>query len=111
MPAVTEPVQQAQTATQPETGPSEAEMAQLQERMVQLGARADAVNNSISQLRSQQQAQGLDLRNDMAAADSRLRSYMRAANQDIQSSRIASAAKNMDKAEAELSILEKFLGK
>ena len=94
-----------------QAGPSQAEIDQLQERMVRVSARADAVDESLNQMRNQQAAQGLSLRSDMAAADSRLRSYMRAATGDIQSGRIASAGKNMDKAEAELDTLEKFLGK
>jgi serine/threonine-protein kinase len=79
--------------------------------MIQLGAKADAVDRSLSQLRRQQEADGLGLRNDMEAADSRLRSYMQAANQDMQASRIAAASRNMDKAEAEIQVLEKFLGR
>jgi serine/threonine protein kinase len=105
------PPQQPQTAVPPKAEPSQAETEQLQERMIQLGAKADAVDRSLSQLRRQQEADGLGLRNDMEAADSRLRSYMQAANQDMQASRIAAANRNMDKAEAEIQVLEKFLGR
>ena len=100
-----------QAAAQPPAGPSQAELDQLQERMTRLSARASSVDESLSQIRSQQAAQGLGLRNDMAAADSLMRSYLRAANRDMQSSRVASAGSNMDKAEAQLEVLEKFLGK
>lgn len=79
--------------------------------MTQLSARASAVDNSLSQIRGQQAAQGLGLRNDMAAAESRMKSYMGGANSDLQSGRITSAQKNMDRAESEIEILEKFLGK
>ena len=96
---------------QPSAGPSQAEVDQLQERMIQLGARSNAVNRAISQLRSQQEADGLGLRSDMEAADSKMRSYMQAANSDMQSSRVASAGRNLDKAEAEIQVLEKFLGR
>ena len=47
----------------------------------------------------------------MAAADNRLQSYLRAADQDLRSSNAASASKNLSRAEAELATLEKFLGK
>lgn len=104
------PLQQPLQAV-PSRAEPQAEMEQLQERMTQLGAKADAVDRTISQMRRQQEADGLGLRNDMEAADSRMRSYMQAANQDMQSSRIASAHRNMDKAEAEIQILEKFLGR
>jgi len=100
-----------QAAAQPPAGPSQAELDQLQERMTRLSARASSVDESLSQIRSQQAAQSLGLRNDMAAADSLMRSYLRAANRDMQSSRVASAGSNMDKAEAQLEVLEKFLGK
>jgi serine/threonine protein kinase len=105
---------QAQQAQQPpmqNSGPSQAEVEQSQERMIQLGSRTDAVDRSISQLRHQQEADGLGLRNDMETADNQMRAYMQAANQDMQASRIAAANRNMDKAEAQLQILEKFLGK
>ena len=38
-------------------------------------------------------------------------SYMQAASQGYQSARIAPASRNMDRAEAEIEILEKFLGR
>jgi len=104
-----QPTQQAQAAA-PE-GPLQAEVEQVQERIIQLGARSDAVDRTISQLRRQQEADGLGLRTDMEAADSKMRSYMQAANQDMQSSRVASASRNLDKAESEVQVLEKFLGR
>ena len=91
--------------------PLEAEIGQLQERLIQLDARAQTVDRAISQLRHQQEAEGLGLRNDMETADAKLNSYMQAARQDMQSSRIASAQLNMDKAEAQIETLEKFLGR
>ncbi|HEU5340118.1 serine/threonine-protein kinase [Edaphobacter sp.] len=100
-----------QAVAQPQAGPPQEEMDQLQERMTRLSARASTVDESLSQIRSQQAAQGLGLRNDMATADNLMRSYLRAANRDMQSSRLASAGSNMDKAEAQLEVLEKFLGK
>ena len=92
-------------------GPSQAEVEQVQERMIQLGARSDAVDRAVGQLRRQQEADGLGLRTDMEAADSKMRSYMQAANQDMQSSKVASASRNLDRAEAEVQVLEKFLGR
>lgn len=103
--------QAAQAVAQQPAGPSQAELDQLQERMTRLSARASAVDESLNQIRGQQAAQGLGLRNDMATADSMMRSYLRAANRDLQASRVESAASNMNKAEAQLDTLEKFLGK
>jgi serine/threonine-protein kinase len=93
------------------TQTSEAEIEQLQERLIQLDARAQAVDRAISQLRHQQEAEGLGLRIDMETVDAKLNSYMQVARQDMQSSRIASAQLNMDKAEVQIETLEKFLGR
>jgi serine/threonine-protein kinase len=91
--------------------PSEAEFHQLQERFIQLDARAQAIDRSIAQIRHQQEADGLGLRTDIETADIKLNSYMLAARQDMQLSRAASAQLNMDKAETEIQTLEKFLGR
>jgi serine/threonine-protein kinase len=97
--------------SQPGAGPSEAEIEQLQERLIQLDARAQTVDRAIAQLRHQQEADGLGLRNDMETADAKLNSYMQVARQDMQLSKVASAQLNMDKAEAQIETLEKFLGR
>jgi hypothetical protein len=101
----------ASQPTQISAGPSVAEIEQLQERLVQLDARAQTVDRAIAQLRRQQEADGLGLRNDMETADAKLNSYMQIARQDMQLSKTASAQLDMDKAEAELDTLEKFLGR
>jgi serine/threonine-protein kinase len=104
--------QQPQTFTPPPpSGPSEAELDQLHERYIQLDARARTVDRAISQIRSQQESQGLGLRNDIETADTKLLSYMQAADQSIQLSKAASAQLYLDKAELEIQTLEKFLGK
>jgi len=95
----------------PTAQPSEAEVEQLQERLLQLDARAQTVDRAIAQLRHQQEADGLGLRNDMETADAKLNSYMQVARQDMQLSKTASAQLSMDKAEAEIETLEKFLGR
>ncbi len=93
------------------TGPSEAELEQLRERLIQLDARAKTVDRAISQIRRQQEADGLGLRNDMETADAKLNSYLQTATQDLQLSKAASAQLEMDKAEVEIDTLEKFLGR
>jgi serine/threonine-protein kinase len=105
-------IQQSQTFAPPSpSGPSEAELDQLHERYIQLDARARTVDRAISQIRSQQESQGLGLRNDIETADAKLLSYMQAADQNIQQSRAASAQLYLDKAEIEIQTLEKFLGR
>ena len=102
---------ESQPSPPPPAGPSEAEIEQLQERLVQLDARAQTVDRAVAQLRHQQEADGLGLRNDMETADAKLNSYMQIARQDMQLSKVASAQLYMDKAEVEIETLEKFLGR
>ena len=105
------PIQPSMSAAAPPPpSASAAELDQLQERYVQLDARSQAALKSVDRLRRQQEASGLGMRGDMEAADARLRSYMSASNQDVNGGRIAKGNQDLDKAEAELNTLEKFLG-
>lgn len=88
-----------------------AQLEAAENRFTELSARAGAVDGSLNSLRQQQETSGYGLRGDMAAADNRLQSYLRAADQDLRSSNAASANKNLNRAEAELATLEKFLGR
>src|SRR5271156_2791037 len=78
---------QAKPAPQPaETvpaGPSKQEIAQARERMIQLDAKADADRAGIQQIRSQQQAQGLDMRGDILAALNRMNAYLKEASRTL----------------------------
>ena len=114
--ALTQPAPAASGATPipaptPPTGPSPEETEKVHDSLIQLHARADAVRNSLGQLREQQAASGLALRQDIAASASRLDMYLQAADQAIESNNLESAHKNMDHVEEELSKLEAFLGK
>ncbi len=103
--------QPAQTqATQTPTASGE-ELEALNNRMVQLGARANAAKASVDQLRQQQAASGFGLRQDIAASLSRMEAYMDAAEHAVQSENAQSARKDMDKAEKEIVNLEAFLGR
>ncbi len=104
-PPVTDQQQQAPA------GPSQEELDQLNDHMVQLGARANAVKGSIERLRSEQAAGGLGLRQDISASLSRMEGYMDAAERATQGGNIASAKKNMAQAEKEVEKLEAFFGK
>jgi eukaryotic-like serine/threonine-protein kinase len=95
----------------PPPGPSKQEIAQARERMIQLDSKAEAARSSIEQLRSQQQAQGLGLRGDVASSLNRMNAYINEANRSLNEGDIESANANMDRAEKELSTLEKFLGR
>ncbi len=103
---------QADSTKQPASaGPSAEEVEQVHEQMTGLDARASAVSASLEGLKRQQQADGLGLRRDMAAAYARMSSYLRSANDELNSGNIAAARNHMDKADKEISTLESFLGK
>ncbi|HEY1732698.1 MAG TPA: serine/threonine-protein kinase [Terriglobales bacterium] len=92
-------------------GPSAEEVAQIHEQMTGLDARASAVSASVEGLKRQQEADGLGLRRDMAAAYARMNSYLRSANDELNGGNITAARSHMDKADKEISTLESFLGK
>jgi serine/threonine-protein kinase len=92
-------------------GPSAEEVQQVHEQMTGLDARASAVSASVEGLKRQQEADGLGLRRDMAAAYARMNSYLRSANDELNSGNVTAARSHMDKADKEISTLESFLGK
>jgi serine/threonine-protein kinase len=103
---------QPASANQPgNAGPTAEQVEQAHEQMTGLGARASAVSASVEGLKRQQEADGLGLRQDMAAAYARMNSYLRSANDELNSGNITAAQNHMDKADKEISILEHFLGK
>ena len=110
-PAAQRSVPAAAAASQPPAGPSPKEIAQARERMIQLGAQADAARSGVQQIRQQQQAQGLDIRGDILASMNRMNSYLNEANNALRQSDLQTAGDNMDQAEKEISNLNKFLGR
>jgi eukaryotic-like serine/threonine-protein kinase len=103
---------QPEVTTQPaNVGPSAEEVEQAHEQKVQLDARAGSVSTSLENLKRQQEADGLGLRQDMAGAYARMNSYLRLANDNLASGNIAAARTYMDKADKEISTLESFFGK
>jgi serine/threonine protein kinase len=101
------------TISQPvaaQTDASQQALDTLGQDLVRIHARADAVKSSLDRLRAQQAASGFGLRQDIVASASRLDAYLQAVERDIQSNAAPSAQKNLDRASAELTILEAFLG-
>ncbi len=98
-------------AAQPPAGPSPKELQDAHDRLADLGARADAATSGVDSIRRQQQAQGLDLRGDILAAENRLSNDMNAAGQALNRNDLDSASQYMDRAERELTTLETFLGR
>ena len=79
--------------------------------MIQLDAEADSIRSGIQQIRSQQQAQGLDLRGDVLASMNRMNSYLNEADRSLSQNDVQGAQDEMDRAEKEISNLRTFLGR
>ncbi|HEV2135635.1 MAG TPA: protein kinase [Terracidiphilus sp.] len=109
-PAAQPSVQAASTPAAAPSGPSPQEIQKAQDRLSDLGSRADTARNGVNSIRRQQQAQGLDLRGDILSAQSRLNNDMNQANQALSRNDPATANQYMDRAERELTTLETFLG-
>ncbi|HEV2323221.1 MAG TPA: protein kinase [Terracidiphilus sp.] len=90
--------------------PSPQEVRNARDRYSDLVARTDAAKSGVQTIRSQQQAQGLDLRGDIVAAENRMYSDMKEANQALSRNDPATANQYMDRADRELTTLETFLG-
>ena len=74
-------------------------------------SRSTAVSASLDNLQKQQAASGYGLRGDIVATQQRMKSDLSKAQSAMQKQDTKSAKKYLDMAEAELSTLEKFLGK
>jgi serine/threonine-protein kinase len=76
-----------------------------------LDARAEAARSGVQQIRSQQQAQGFDLRGDILASMNRMNSLIAEANHALSENDLETANQYMDRAEKEVGTLESFLGR
>jgi eukaryotic-like serine/threonine-protein kinase len=76
-----------------------------------IDGRSTAVSQSLDNLQKQQAASGYGLRGDIVAAQQRMKTDISKAQSAMQKQDTKSAKKYLDMAEAELSTLEKFLGK
>ncbi len=115
-PAATAASSTASAASQPSAppapaGPSPQEVRDSHDRYANLDARADAARQGVQQIRSQQQAQGLDIRGDILAAMNRMNSDLREANSALDRNDLQAAKDYMDRADREISTLEQFLGR
>jgi serine/threonine-protein kinase len=91
--------------------PSAEEIHQAHDRLMNLDARADSARSGVQQIRSQQQAQGLDIRGDILAAMNRMNGDINAANRALGQNDLQAANEYMDRAEREARTLESFLGR
>ena len=91
-------------------GPSAEEIRAAHDQYSSLEARADAARQGVQSIRTQQQAQGLDLRGDILAAMNRMNNNLREADSALNRNDLAAAHDYLQKADREIGTLEKFLG-
>jgi serine/threonine-protein kinase len=104
--------QQAGNTPTPQAQPADSgELDKLQDELDQLSSRARAAKDSVENLRRQQNAQGLNLRSDIAATEDRMGSDIDKAQAALQNQNAKDGRRYMNKAEAEVETLEKFLGR
>jgi serine/threonine-protein kinase len=103
----------AASASAPATpvGPSPKEVREAHDRYSNLEARADAALAGVEQIRSEQRAQGLDIRGDILAAMNRLHHQLDEAHQALAQKDLDTANEFMNRADNETAVLEKFLGR
>jgi len=83
----------------------------LEDRMTSLAARANAMKDSVDNLRQRQAGDGFSLRPDISALLSRMEQCMGKADAALSSRAPETAKKYMDLAEREVEKLEKFFGR
>jgi hypothetical protein len=91
--------------------PNAAQLEELEHQADQLAGREAAIDASLDSLQRQQNAQGLQLRGDMVAAQARLRTYLGKALEALQTQDLKSAKKYLALAEPEAEKIETFLGR
>jgi serine/threonine-protein kinase len=106
------PLREGGQATAPPvpTGPSPEEIAKMEDEADRLNIRAATASHSVDTLRQQQQAEGYNLRSDIASAAERMQMYLAKGDAALKVKDMANAQKYFDLADAEISKVEKFLG-
>jgi serine/threonine protein kinase len=87
------------------------QLAELDHQADQLSSRETAIGASLDTLQRQQNAQGLQLRGDIVAAQSRMRTYLAKAQAALQAHDLKNARKYLDLAEPDAEKIEQFLGR
>jgi serine/threonine-protein kinase len=114
IPPVTTPAPADTASSAPAPAPAAASPDAIREandRLMNLESRADAARSGVQSIRSQQQAQGLDIRGDILTALNRMNFNLRAARSSIAMNDLTAADQYMDRADMATSHLEKFLGR
>ncbi len=92
-------------------GPSPQEVREVHDRLMNLSARADAAGAGVDSIRSQQRAQGLDIRGDIIATMNRMTNDLREAQTALDQNDLKAADEYISRADKETVTLEKFLGR
>jgi eukaryotic-like serine/threonine-protein kinase len=117
-PRVTQPVTPAEAAQvqppPPQAKPDpriEEELGEQRERMMLMGTRVAAAQQSIQKIEHAQSQMGLSLRGDIREASHQVEFYLDEAQTALAARNAAKARQNLDKAERSLGIVERFLGR
>ncbi len=106
-----EATSQPPSETSSQASASSEELDKLQEEMTNLAGRANAMKDSVDNLRNEQKSQGLSLRPDISASEMRMQQYMDNADQALKAGNSKAARRNMELAEKEIDKLEAFFGR
>jgi hypothetical protein len=87
-----------------ETGPSRQEIRAVRDQLGQLNSRAEADQASLQKF-------GPGLRADIRQASSQLNGYLRDATDEFNANDLGAAKDSMEKAQRQIDILDKFLGR
>jgi len=83
----------------------------VHDRLMNIAARADAARAGVQSIRSQQQAQGLDIRGDILGAMSRMNNDLREAQAALKQNDLETVKQYLERADNETAKLESFLGR
>jgi serine/threonine-protein kinase len=113
-PPVSAPVQPPQQQQAPPTvaapaGPSRAEILQARDHLAKLEVRAGSIHDSLTNLKSTMQSQGLTLNAKFTQPQALMDNYLRSAQNALNQSDLAAAKELADKAERQIEVLEKLL--
>jgi serine/threonine-protein kinase len=98
----------AQPQQQP-VGPSRAEVLAARDHLAKLQVRASSIHDSLANLQSSMQAQGVALNAKFTQPAGLMDTYLRLGNEALNQSDLASVREYADKAERQVEILEKLL--
>jgi hypothetical protein len=90
---------------------SSAQLEELEQQADQLSSQASSVNESLDNLRRQQNTQGLSLRGDVSSAQELMKTHLAKAQAALQNQDAAGAKKYLDLAEGDVARIDKFLGR